>query len=58
MGAAEKWGAGEVSQAQVLQVMTGFSLMARGGTGRPGQARCLERLGLLLFGEPYSKTDN
>lgn len=40
MAAAETWGAGEVSQAQILQGMTGFNLERgrRGAGDRPGRA--------------------
>lgn len=39
MAAAETWGAGEVSQAQILQGRTGFNLVARRRAGdRPGRA--------------------
>ena len=33
MAGAEKWGSSEVSQAQILQVMTSFNLKAREGQG-------------------------
>lgn len=58
MAAAETWGAGEVSQAQILQGRTGFNLeRGRRGAGE-GQGTdlaglvFLERSGQLLFGEP------